>query len=95
MVGSTTMEMVPGQILSDVGADLFCRILRSGEILRCSHLWMASAHRLDDGGVEIEIYCSLNTQADHWDTEIYYYNFDRALVALREYECTGNMPEGE
>jgi hypothetical protein len=95
MAGSTTIEMAPGQILNDVGADIFRRGLRSGAVLRCAHLWMASAHRADDGGIEIELYCSLDTRTDCWDTEIYYYSIDHAIVALGEYERTGNMPEGE
>lgn len=95
MAGSTSTEMTPGQILSDIGADTFRRALQRGEALRCSYLWMASAHRAEDGGIEIEIYCSLDTRSDHWATEIYYYSFDRAISALREYEHTGNMPEGE
>ncbi len=95
MAGSTTIEMAPGQILSEVGADVFRRIVRSGDTLRCSHLWMMSAHRANDGGIEIELYCSLNTRTDHWDAEIYYDSIDRAIVALRDYERTGNIPEGE
>jgi hypothetical protein len=95
MAGSTTIEMEPGQILSGVGANLFRRAIRSGELLRCSHLWMASAHADDDGVIEIEIYCSLDERTDRWDAEVYYYSIDSAIVALCEYELTGNMPEGE
>jgi hypothetical protein len=95
MASSTTMEMEPGQILSDVGADLFRRVLEGGEVVRCSHLWIASAHQYDDGGIEIEICCSLNRRTDRWDAEIYYFDLDRALIAIREYESTGNIPEGE
>jgi len=95
MAGSTTIELEPGQILSEMGADVFRRGLRSGGLLRCSHLWMASAHRADDGGIEIELYCDLDTRIDHWAAEIYYYSIDRATAALREYERTGNIPEGE
>ncbi|MBX0328639.1 hypothetical protein K2Z83_13230 [Oscillochloris sp. ZM17-4] len=95
MAGSTSIEMSPGQILSDLGADTFRKALQRGDALRCARLWMATAHRADDGGVEIEIYCCLDTRHDCWDVEIYYYSVDRAIVALREYERTGNMPEGE
>ncbi|MEI7769156.1 MAG: hypothetical protein WCI67_04155 [Chloroflexales bacterium] len=95
MAGSTTIEMGPGQILSEVGADEFRRGLYSGGLLRCSNLWVASAHQTDDGEIEIELYCSLDTRTDHWIAEVYYYNIDRATAALREYERTGNIPEGE
>jgi hypothetical protein len=56
---------------------------------------MASAHRAEDGEIEIEIYCGIDPSSDHWDAEIYYYSVERAIIALREYERTGNMPEGE
>ncbi|MEI8306405.1 MAG: hypothetical protein WCF99_04980 [Chloroflexales bacterium] len=95
MAGSTTIEMEPGQILSKDGADLFCRALRRGDTLRCVPLWITSAHRADDGGIEIEILCSLNTRTDRWDAEIYYFSLDRAILALCDYERTGNIPEGE
>jgi hypothetical protein len=87
--------MTRGQILSDAGADTFRRRLQNGDILRCAHLWMASARPIDPGTFEITIFCGLDSRTDHWDAEIYYFSLDRALVALREYERTGNMPEGE
>jgi hypothetical protein len=95
VAGSTYAEMGPGQILDDAGAEGFCRMLWSGVTVRCSSLWVASAHTTGEGEIEIEIYCSLDQRSDRWDAEVYYYSLDRAVVALREYERTGNMPEGE
>ncbi len=95
MAGSTYIEIAPGQILDEAGARWFRRMLLSGATLRCANLWMALAHPAGDGAVEIEIYCGLDPRTDRWAAEIYYDNLDRALHALREYEHTGNMPEGE
>lgn len=95
MAGFTHAEMAPGQILHDAGATRFRQALQSGAILRCANLWMAQAHSRGGGEVEIEIYCSLDRRTDNWAAEVYYFSIDRALVALREYEHTGNMPEGE
>jgi hypothetical protein len=95
MAGSATLEMSPGQILSEAGAAMFRQRLQGGDILRCAQLWMASARRADDGSTEIELYCDLDRDSDRWAIEIYYSSFDRAIAALREYEGTGNMPEGE
>ncbi len=94
MAGSTTVEFAPGQILNDGGADIFRRGLHSGEVLRCAHLWMAAAHQTDDGEIEIALACGLDPRSDRWVAEIYYFSIDRTIAALREYEYTGNMPEG-
>ena len=95
MAGRTTTAMQPGQILDDSGAESFRGELLSGRTMRCANLWMASAQLYNDGAAEIEIFCSFDPRVDRWDAEIYYYSFERAVQALREYEQTGNMPEGE
>lgn len=95
MAGRTTLEMKPGQIFSNPGADTFRSELLSAHTVRCEDLWMASAQVYSDGAAEIEILCSFDTRVDRWDAEIYYYSFERAVTALREYEETGNIPEGE
>ncbi len=95
MAGRTTTELEPGQILSDGGADTFRGELLSAHAVRCANLWLAHATIYNDGAAEIEILCSHNPHANRWDAEVYYYSFDRAVEALREYEATGNIPEGE
>lgn len=95
MAGRTTTELAPGQILSDSGANTFRGELLSAHAVRCANLWLAQATVYSDGAAEIEILCSLNPIFDRWDAEIYYYSFERAVMALREYEETGNIPEGE
>ncbi|HMQ30642.1 MAG TPA: hypothetical protein PKD53_07920 [Chloroflexaceae bacterium] len=87
--------MEPGQIMSDSGADTFRGELLSAHAVRCRDLWLAHATVYSDGAAEIEIRCSLNQARKRWDAEIYYYSFERAVQALREYEETGNIPEGE
>lgn len=84
-----------GQILNDDGAETFRGELLSAHAVRCDNLWQANATVYSDGAAEIEILCSLNTDTGRWDAEVYYYSFDRAVSALREYEATGNIPEGE
>lgn len=95
MAGGTATVMEPGQILTEAGADTFRGELLSARSLRCANLWMARAQVYNDGAAEIEILCSYDPRVDRWDAEIYYYSFERAVVALREYEETGNIPEGE
>lgn len=95
MAGRTETAMEPGQILSDAGADTFRGELLSAHAVRCGNLWLANATVYSDGAAEIEIRCSLNPARSRWDAEIYYYSFERAVMALREYEETGNIPEGE
>lgn len=95
MVGRTTTELLPGQILSASGADTFRGELLGAHAVRCANLWLAQATIYSDGAAEIEILCSLNSTAASWDAEVYYYSFERAITALREYEETGNIPEGE
>jgi hypothetical protein len=95
MAGRTTTEIVPGQIFSDVGADTFRGELLSAHAVRCADLWLAQATVYSDGAAEIEILCSRDARTDRWDADVYYYSFERAVTALREYEETGNIPEGE
>lgn len=95
MAGRTTTEMLPGQIFSDAGADTFRGELLSAHAVRCAELWFAQATVYSDGAAEIEIFCSHNPRTGRWDADIYYYSFERAVAALREYEETGNIPEGE
>nr|WP_044200977.1 hypothetical protein [Oscillochloris trichoides] len=95
MASSSHAEMEPGEILSAAGAERFRRLLRSGVLLRCADRWMALAHPIEDAEMEIEIYCCRDRTSDCWAAEVYYYSLERALVALSEYEMTGNMPEGE
>jgi hypothetical protein len=87
--------MAPGQILTDAGADTFRGELLSARSVRCADLWLAQATVYTDGAAEIEIRCSRNSRTNRWDADIYYYSFERAVLALREYEETGNIPEGE
>lgn len=95
MASRTTTPMSPGQIMSDAGADTFRGELLSSHTVRCASLWMASATVYSDGAAEIELFCSFNPAIDNWDAEVYYYSFEHAVKALREYEQTGNIPEGE
>jgi hypothetical protein len=95
MAGGTATQIDPGHIFSDAGADVFRGELLSARTLRCADLWMARAQVYNDGAAEIEILCSYDPRVDRWDAEIYYYSFERAVTALREYEETGNIPEGE
>ncbi|NJN15317.1 MAG: hypothetical protein HC822_02960 [Oscillochloris sp.] len=95
MAARTTTELERQQIFTASGADSFRSELLSGRTVRCANLWMASAQVYNDGAAEIEIFCSLDIRTDRWDAEIYYYSFERAIAALREYEQTGNIPEGE
>ena len=95
MAGRTSTEMTPGQIFTDSGADTFRGELLSSHTLRCADLWMASAQVYSDGAAEIELLCSYDPRTDRWDAEVYYFSFERAIKALREYEETGNIPEGE
>lgn len=95
MAGRTTTEMAPGQIASDAGADTFRGELLSAHVVRCANLWLAQATVYSDGAAEIEILCSHNPSTKRWDADIYYYSFEQAVAALREYEETGNIPEGE
>jgi len=87
--------MQPGQIHGAAGADTFRGELLGGRAVRCGALWLASAQVYSDGAAEIEILCSFDAARDRWDAEVYYYSFERAVAALREYEQTGNIPEGE
>lgn len=95
MASRTTTALEPGQILSEAGAETFRSELLSAHTVRCANLWLANASIYSDGAAEIEILCSYDRNSDRWDAEIYYYSFDRAVKALREYEQTGNIPEGE
>ncbi len=95
MAGRTTTELAPGQILSEAGAESFRGELLSARAVRCGNLWLAQATVYSDGAAEIEILCSLDLLGGRWAAEIYYYSFERAVAALREYEETGNIPEGE
>jgi hypothetical protein len=95
MAGRTETAMDRGQIMSDAGADTFRGELLSAHTVRCGNLWLANATVYSDGAAEIEIRCSLDKTRSRWDAEIYYYSFERAVKALREYEETGNIPEGE
>lgn len=95
MAGRITTAMAPGQIFTDAGADSFRSELLSAHAVRCGNLWLAQATIYNDGAAEIELLCSLNPVTDQWDAGIYYYSFERAVAALREYEETGNIPEGE
>lgn len=95
MAGRTMTAMAPGEILNDDGADTFRGELLSAHTVRCENLWLAQATVYSDGAAEIEILCSLDPATSRWDAEVYYYSFDRAVAALREYEETGNIPEGE
>ncbi|NTU83277.1 MAG: hypothetical protein HGA45_28555 [Chloroflexales bacterium] len=95
MAGRTMTAMAPGQILDNDGADIFRGELLSAHSVRCDNLWLAQATVYSDGAAEIEILCSLNQANGRWDAEVYYYSFERAVGALREYEETGNIPEGE
>lgn len=95
MAGRTMTRLEPGQIFSDAGADTFRGELLSAHAVRCADLWLAQATVYSDGAAEIEIFCSRNAATDRWDADVYYYSFDRAVKALREYEETGNIPEGE
>jgi hypothetical protein len=87
--------MAPGQILSDAGADTFRGELLSAHAVRCADLWLAQATIYSDGAAEIEILCSRDGRTTRWAADVYYYSFERAVAALREYEETGNIPEGE
>ncbi|WP_129627478.1 hypothetical protein [Candidatus Oscillochloris fontis] len=95
MASTSHAEVEPGEILSAAGAERFRRLLRSGTLLRCADRWMAIARPVDAAEMEIEIYCCRDDSSDCWAAEVYYYDLERALVALVEYEMTGNMPEGE
>lgn len=95
MAGMTMTLMERGQILSDSGADTFRGELLSAHSVRCGDLWLVHATVYSDGAAEIEMRCSMNSGSGRWDAEIYYYSFERAVQALREYEETGNIPEGE
>jgi hypothetical protein len=95
MAGRTTTLMERGQIMSDSGADTFRGELLSAHAVRCDNLWLAHATVYSDGAAEIEIRCCMSPTNGRWETEIYYYSFERAVQALREYEDTGNIPEGE
>lgn len=95
MAGRTETAMVPGQIMTDAGADVFRGELLSAHSVRCNCLWLAHATVYSDGAAEIEIRCSLDQARGRWEAEIYYFSFERAVKALREYEETGNIPEGE
>jgi hypothetical protein len=91
----TVTPFEPGRIQEESGADTFRGELLSAHAVRCGNLWLANAQVYNDGAAEIELLCSLNPQTGRWDAEIYYYSFERAVTALREYEETGNIPEGE
>ena len=95
MAGRTTTMMDRGQILSDAGSDTFRGELLSAHSVRCDNLWLATATVYHDGAAEIEIHCSLNPANGRWAAEVYYYSFEQAVRAIREYEETGNIPEGE
>jgi hypothetical protein len=96
MMNDRTVTMLdPGRIQEDAGADTFRGELLSAHAVRCGDLWMANAQVYHDGAAEIELLCSLNPKTGRWDAEIYYYSFEQAIIALREYEATGNIPEGE
>lgn len=95
MAGGTATMIAPGLIFTEAGSDTFRSELLSARTLRCANLWMARAQVYSDGAAEIEILCSYDPRVDRWDAEIYYYSFERAVTALREYEETGNIPEGE
>ncbi len=95
MAVRTITLMERGAIMSVAGADTFRAELLSAHAVRCDDRWLAQATVYSDGAAEIEIWCSLDAERGDWDAEIYYYSFERAVLALREYEATGNIPEGE
>jgi hypothetical protein len=95
MADKTTTELAPGQILSDPGADTFRGELLSAHAVRCADLWLAQATIYSDGAAEIELFCNYAAQSKRWQTESYYYSFERAIAALRAYEERGELPAGE
>jgi hypothetical protein len=95
MASRTETAMTLGHILTDAGADTFRGELLSAHVVRCGNLWLAEATVYSDGAAEIEIRCSHEPAHGRWAADVYYYSFERAIAALREYEETGNIPEGE
>lgn len=95
MAERITVTLAPGQILSEVGAEIFRQKLINGHTVRCGDRWIASVEKNDGEAPEIQLRCCRNPETDRWETEVYYFSFERAIGALREYEETGNFPEGE
>lgn len=95
MASRTTTPMEPGQIATDAGADTFRAELLSAHTVRCADLWMAVSSVYEDGAAEIELSCNYDPATTRWAAHAYYYSFERATAALRAYEASGTVPEGE
>ena len=95
MASRTTITMQPGDIATSAGADTFRGELLSAHTVRCGDLWQAGSEVYSDGAAEIALLCRYDQAAGRWAAEAYYYRFERAIRALRDYEADGVLPEGE
>ncbi|MCU0490099.1 MAG: hypothetical protein MUD01_00720 [Chloroflexaceae bacterium] len=91
----TVTPMQPGQIATEAGADTLRGELLSAHAVRCGDLWFATASVYSDGAAEIELSCRYDAEGGQWASHAYFYSFERATTALREYEASGELPEGE
>lgn len=94
-MSSKITPMSPGQIATPAGADTLRAELLSAHAVRCGDLWMASSSVYGDGAAEIEVSCRFEPDSRSWQAHAYFYSFDRATAAIRDFEATGVIPEGE
>lgn len=93
---ATITELAPGQIANQAGADKLRGELLSAHTVRCGNAWAASATVYSDGAAEIEVSTGYDGASQGWRTHEYYYSFELATRALRQYEETGSLPsEGD
>lgn len=95
MARRQTTPMEPGTIATQAGADQFRSELLGAHAMRCGDLWMAVSSVYEDGAAEIEVACRFDPDTEAWATHAYFYSFEQAIAALREYEQTGIPPEEE
>src|SRR5690349_946830 len=89
---ATTTELAPGQVATQAGADKLRGELLSAHTVRCGNAWAASATVYSDGAAEIEVSVGYDPAGGSWRAHDYFYSFELATRALRQYEATGVLP---
>ena len=85
--------MTPGQIATEAGADKLRGELLSAHEVRCGDSWRAISTVYADGAAEIEVSALYDRQRETWTQHAFFYSFEAATIALREYEATGELRE--
>ncbi len=89
---SATTELAAGYIATEAGADKLRGELLSAHAVRCGNHWTAAAEVFSDGAAEITVSTGYDAASKSWQQHEYYYSFEKATAALRQFEATGTLP---